>query len=777
MRRGPRSLALKNEQDSDENGQIKCICGIEDDDGFTIQCDVCLIWQHASCVGIGKTNIPERYYCDVCAPASFPLHKQRSTNAENFKQTDVLDVSDKEVAAFLSVLTRSLQQSNMDSVSIYCPLSLESLKITSKPAEDKNYGSSKFSTKFYLKPIKPRGYQKRGITPKYGLFSKTYFEPGTFLCNFTGKACMKSAFKNMVPTSCLQSFVLFIQNTPLAIDARKQGNTARFIRHSCRPNVQIEIATDLADFSKFQINLLALNNIYEGDEILLPNDFDFGNNVFKYDCACANPEFCLSSCLFGSFLFNSDEKKSSQSNSGISQESDSDNAYPKVTQLENDSSNTPQEFSDSDETANQFDRKDERIYENLHVHISTTHEIVHTSAMPNNYSLTSLHSIEEECEEDAVEEFVDVELISDESLPLNRNVDLAKSDNFENSTPIQSDFPAEFTSESNDLNSTPNKIKVSLSDYIKLRKTAQPTERHVESVLEKSTEIVASQQDADSPKFDEDSGETEVERYKMEDSISSQMSHAVLNSDERLQTYHRNELHMRTTTPHSDLQYESNNKTHFSRSNDYSYSKATVYEKSSVPDPYRYSNGNERMKRSHNFDSHPNDHSAFTRRSVSPSNSHRYSRRSPSPTAFRHFPSDSNGGSSGSYHSDYHGYNSASDRRYHPNDYQDSRYDEQVNHDHSYNSSYRRHSYGIIPNASRHYEQNYTNSYHTNTLPHGNGSTYPSHDFRRRSEHSFNRQMHSFQHHNHSYHNHTNLNGNSRYYNGQQYQSSRDHHH
>lgn len=50
-------------------GIIGCICGIEEDDGFTIQCDVCFRWQHCSCMGYKTSDeVPEDvykcYYCD-----------------------------------------------------------------------------------------------------------------------------------------------------------------------------------------------------------------------------------------------------------------------------------------------------------------------------------------------------------------------------------------------------------------------------------------------------------------------------------------------------------------------------------------------------------------------------------------------------------------------------------------------------------------------------------------------------------------------------------------
>ena len=31
-----------------DEGVIRCICEMTDDDGFTIQCEKCLVWQHAS---------------------------------------------------------------------------------------------------------------------------------------------------------------------------------------------------------------------------------------------------------------------------------------------------------------------------------------------------------------------------------------------------------------------------------------------------------------------------------------------------------------------------------------------------------------------------------------------------------------------------------------------------------------------------------------------------------------------------------------------------------
>ncbi|ORY88748.1 hypothetical protein BCR35DRAFT_258249, partial [Leucosporidium creatinivorum] len=50
------------------SGIIRCVCPYTADDGFTIQCDACNVWQHAGCVGIAPDAVPEEYRCEMCDP-------------------------------------------------------------------------------------------------------------------------------------------------------------------------------------------------------------------------------------------------------------------------------------------------------------------------------------------------------------------------------------------------------------------------------------------------------------------------------------------------------------------------------------------------------------------------------------------------------------------------------------------------------------------------------------------------------------------------------------
>jgi hypothetical protein len=66
---------------TEDSSVIRCICPYDDDDGFTIQCERCFVWQHALCVGISQDNVPEEYLCERCSPRIVNIERatQRQT--------------------------------------------------------------------------------------------------------------------------------------------------------------------------------------------------------------------------------------------------------------------------------------------------------------------------------------------------------------------------------------------------------------------------------------------------------------------------------------------------------------------------------------------------------------------------------------------------------------------------------------------------------------------------------------------------------------------------
>ncbi|XP_027988625.2 PHD finger protein 20-like protein 1 isoform X4 [Eptesicus fuscus] len=62
------STNLEESQDEDDalNEIVRCICEMDEENGFMIQCDECLCWQHSVCLGLLEESIPEQYTCYIC---------------------------------------------------------------------------------------------------------------------------------------------------------------------------------------------------------------------------------------------------------------------------------------------------------------------------------------------------------------------------------------------------------------------------------------------------------------------------------------------------------------------------------------------------------------------------------------------------------------------------------------------------------------------------------------------------------------------------------------
>jgi len=64
--------------DNIDDGVIRCICGSSEDDGFTVQCEKCYVWQHVKCVTANGTPLPDCFLCERCDP------KQNDQKVINF---------------------------------------------------------------------------------------------------------------------------------------------------------------------------------------------------------------------------------------------------------------------------------------------------------------------------------------------------------------------------------------------------------------------------------------------------------------------------------------------------------------------------------------------------------------------------------------------------------------------------------------------------------------------------------------------------------------------
>uniref|UniRef100_A0A8C2FIB5 PHD finger protein 20-like protein 1 n=1 Tax=Cyprinus carpio TaxID=7962 RepID=A0A8C2FIB5_CYPCA len=63
------SITMEDFQYEDDDGAneiVRCICEMDEENGFMIQCEECMCWQHSVCMGLLEDSIPDHYICYIC---------------------------------------------------------------------------------------------------------------------------------------------------------------------------------------------------------------------------------------------------------------------------------------------------------------------------------------------------------------------------------------------------------------------------------------------------------------------------------------------------------------------------------------------------------------------------------------------------------------------------------------------------------------------------------------------------------------------------------------
>ncbi|CAO3641256.1 unnamed protein product [Mucor fragilis] len=281
---------------------IRCVCDDSDDDGFTIQCEHCENWQHASCVNIKKNNIPEHYMCDRCSrklnkrdpqarrrnaspeadkkPKSKKLLKRAVPKKRVYPQDSDDDDStahhipptiskskftplsknvfkEKLVEHLLIEVHRQWMESNK-SKSSSGRSKAESPSTSSSAAAAKGLESIVVMESNLLLPaipkasVKPLRRSLRGTflqnqkdpSVEKGVFADIHIPEHRYLMEVTGEYARKSEYKNDPDNNFTllgtpPAHVFFFRNIDICINARFAGNDTRYIRRSCAPNSEI----------------------------------------------------------------------------------------------------------------------------------------------------------------------------------------------------------------------------------------------------------------------------------------------------------------------------------------------------------------------------------------------------------------------------------------------------------------------------------------------------------------------------------------------------------
>lgn len=324
--------------DEDDDSRIRCICENEEDDGFTIQCDGCLVWQHAVCVGIARHNVPETFLCEECRPSSdatvtamavvgagakkvtkrkraSSFHSTLGTTG-GVNSTGVIsslpalnEITSNIVATEALPILRQLANEyervrlRMPRLARDIPLGQVNFELcpgmVTLPSRGDLAGSLKATE---VRELRGRNYGRRAGSSlaRIGVFAAEDIDPGAIVGEYLGHVQPANVLEGRRPEGVTQSHILFSSASPgLIVDARKFGSALRYVRRSCRANCDVKVvllpAPSSDDVSEcVHWCLFARNTIREGEELFLPFDYGpEGNQYFRYECCCLYPELCL----------------------------------------------------------------------------------------------------------------------------------------------------------------------------------------------------------------------------------------------------------------------------------------------------------------------------------------------------------------------------------------------------------------------------------------------------------------------------------------------------
>ncbi|KAH3681183.1 hypothetical protein WICPIJ_007878 [Wickerhamomyces pijperi] len=321
-----------------DSGIISCICEVEEDDGYTIQCDKCFRWQHIYCMGIGSIDdAPDDFMCNACQPRPLNAKKarahqlQRLSSARKRKERRGKnpEEDEEEAEATENGNERSKEEDSKTKESKpprnSKPLNpygknLEEADIKVLPPRDQYKTTYNHLTDYEYSDPKVLAYIKRamGIPANGATISKSQLELTNFpsikvktytdASNKKFNGITKTALftDDLIPQNSLvgeylgtvgfknsymhdsrnhyriwgveKPNVLFVPGTDIVIDARFSGNLTRFIRRSCHPNCEL-IVLKVGDKHKFMLN--SLKPIKSGSELTVAWNWD-NHHPIKY---------------------------------------------------------------------------------------------------------------------------------------------------------------------------------------------------------------------------------------------------------------------------------------------------------------------------------------------------------------------------------------------------------------------------------------------------------------------------------------------------------------
>lgn len=264
-----------------DTGLIRCVCSSTEDDGFTIQCERCLVWQHAYCVHISQSTIPDHYLCDQCSQRKRPKLSKRIPIAKNKLQK----LDSKDEPSSIHNKKKKLVKSRIVSRHVHAIFSEAKERWSRWKHQEGLYDHGPFVT------METVTFLTKGVlinTPvsNQGLFANRPIPALRYLMQITGDVLLKSEFKfdpihDFVLLGTPLSYMMFYPSLDACIDTRQFGNKARYIRRSCHPNAELRNVVLPRDDKTIHLGLFARHFIEKGQQVTISWGWQRGHISWK----------------------------------------------------------------------------------------------------------------------------------------------------------------------------------------------------------------------------------------------------------------------------------------------------------------------------------------------------------------------------------------------------------------------------------------------------------------------------------------------------------------
>ncbi|EYC11352.1 hypothetical protein Y032_0051g2163 [Ancylostoma ceylanicum] len=289
----------------------RCLCEMQHNDEWMVECEKCNVWQHMKCMGLDpkKFNQNDTYLCEFCKPRTLKWTKKQAQELQLKQLKAVAREKERKMAEKLkrreerkrAKLSRRLKERNHTKTPTKRgPAAYRKFQMIRRNEYTKRAKQmlALFDTTAGAQSILETSRDlRRGkrmfVAPDVeGLVATELIKQDDVIMEYVGNVCLPDECPGRLQRGALQPYcVLYngLGQNLLCIDARRQGSDARFARRCCRSNSTLK---HILLNGNIYVMLVASEKIDKGTEVTIPFDCDFRDTLVPVDCACGDDPNC-----------------------------------------------------------------------------------------------------------------------------------------------------------------------------------------------------------------------------------------------------------------------------------------------------------------------------------------------------------------------------------------------------------------------------------------------------------------------------------------------------